>query len=744
MTIAQFEMASMLGAAVAQFGFSMTSHLCAPHVAHVLHEGVPTTKVEAKPLGEDPAAYRRYLQLARSFPMPYEISTPHGRAIIKRQGTGFNMVIGDYRGVTGATLETVMTDSKKDVGVSLLYRLDDPLFMAEQVGIIPTEVADAPSARTVALFGVAAGVDLMRQVAENRAEGGDQVWGSIYKMIERDGALTPGAALFLYALSGRSFRGMDVGHISLFENAEFNPEEVLTLGLSGDADSSPRVKVGYLPTGVSLDIFSGVDAGVTFEEPVIYLGQSGMLAGGVKFADPIVSLIEAGVPGVSAVEEQATVEVAPPVAESLSVPPRVHSSGLSGAPVDFHRDMRRLGDLVQRALETRKFGREDLERMREAEEIIAGLVVEFTLPPPKPAAAPGKDYDPADLDRTVDEFEYRTVDEFELSVRTANCLQNANIRYVGELVQKTEVELLKSKNFGRKSLKEIKEVILKPLGLSFGMEVEFTPPHPKPAPAPVTNYNPTDLDRTVDEFKLSVRTANCLQNANIRYVGELVQKTEEELLESKNFGPKSLKEIKEVILEPLGLSFGMEVEFTPPPPKPAAVPVTNYNPADLDKSVDEWEVSVRTENYFLDANIRWIGELVQKTKAELMETKNFGRKSLKEIKELLATMGLSLGMKLVGWMHPELREKLNMSVDELNISMATKRILQENDILYVGDLVYKTEAELLHLDGIAKGRLVEIKRAMFRIGLGLKMVLREPFVRPAQGSGGGDFIRGKS
>ncbi|MFO0746969.1 MAG: DNA-directed RNA polymerase subunit alpha [Myxococcota bacterium] len=66
---------------------------------------------------------------------------------------------------------------------------------------------------------------------------------------------------------------------------------------------------------------------------------------------------------------------------------------------------------------------------------------------------------------------YRTVDELELSVRSANCLQNANIRFIGELVQKTEAEMLKTKNFGRKSLKEIKE-ILADMGLSLGMKLD--------------------------------------------------------------------------------------------------------------------------------------------------------------------------------------------------------------------------------------------------------------------------------
>src|SRR5438309_1849685 len=69
----------------------------------------------------------------------------------------------------------------------------------------------------------------------------------------------------------------------------------------------------------------------------------------------------------------------------------------------------------------------------------------------------------------------------------------------------------------------------------------------------------------------------------------------------------------------------------------------------LDKSVDELELSVRSANCLQNANIRYIGELVQKTEAEMLKTKNFGRKSLKEIKEILAEMGLSLGMKLDGW-----------------------------------------------------------------------------------------------
>jgi DNA-directed RNA polymerase subunit alpha len=65
----------------------------------------------------------------------------------------------------------------------------------------------------------------------------------------------------------------------------------------------------------------------------------------------------------------------------------------------------------------------------------------------------------------------KSVDELELSVRSYNCLKNANIRTIGELVTRSETEMLKTKNFGRKSLNEIKE-ILTGMGLSLGMKVD--------------------------------------------------------------------------------------------------------------------------------------------------------------------------------------------------------------------------------------------------------------------------------
>ncbi|MCK6545139.1 DNA-directed RNA polymerase subunit alpha [Myxococcota bacterium] len=81
-------------------------------------------------------------------------------------------------------------------------------------------------------------------------------------------------------------------------------------------------------------------------------------------------------------------------------------------------------------------------------------------------------------------------------------------------------------------------------------------------PQPEEKFN-ENLLRTVDELELSVRSANCLANANIKYIGDLVQKTESEMLKTKNFGRKSLKEIKEILAE-MGLSLGMKLDNWPP------------------------------------------------------------------------------------------------------------------------------------------------------------------------------------
>lgn len=96
-----------------------------------------------------------------------------------------------------------------------------------------------------------------------------------------------------------------------------------------------------------------------------------------------------------------------------------------------------------------------------------GIFVNFNDEPPQER----RDEGPA---MPLNDNLFRSVDELEFSVRSQNCLQNADIKYIGELVQKTEQEMLKTKNFGHKSLSEIKE-ILREMGLELGMKIDHFP-----------------------------------------------------------------------------------------------------------------------------------------------------------------------------------------------------------------------------------------------------------------------------
>jgi DNA-directed RNA polymerase subunit alpha len=101
-----------------------------------------------------------------------------------------------------------------------------------------------------------------------------------------------------------------------------------------------------------------------------------------------------------------------------------------------------------------------------------------------------------------------------------------------------------------------------------------------------------NLNRSVEELELSVRSYNCLKNANIQTIGELVQKTEPEMLKTKNFGRKSLNEIKEILAQ-MGLSLGMKIDehgnAVPGPTSvlPAATLAASYNRFEDDDEDDE-------------------------------------------------------------------------------------------------------------------------------------------------------------
>ena len=144
--------------------------------------------------------------------------------------------------------------------------------------------------------------------------------------------------------------------------------------------------------------------------------------------------------------------------------------------------------------------------------------------------------------------------DFELSVRSRNCLKKMKIETLGDLLNITETELLSYKNFGETSLREIK-AILEPKGLFLGMALEDKqlPTVEMGDEVILGEQEEGILTKPVDDLRLSVRARKCLQKLNIRTIGEITSKTDAELLGCKNFGVTSLNEVK-VALGDLGLS----------------------------------------------------------------------------------------------------------------------------------------------------------------------------------------------
>jgi DNA-directed RNA polymerase subunit alpha len=146
------------------------------------------------------------------------------------------------------------------------------------------------------------------------------------------------------------------------------------------------------------------------------------------------------------------------------------------------------------------------------------------------------------------------VTDFELSVRSRNCLSKMNIRTLGDLIAKTEAELLAFKNFGETSLQEIKG-ILSSKGLRLGMITPDSDELPKllePVKA-APSSNESILNKPLEELDLSVRSRNCLVFLQIKTLGQLADTTEQQLLSCKNFGQTSLNEIRKKLAD-YGLS----------------------------------------------------------------------------------------------------------------------------------------------------------------------------------------------
>jgi DNA-directed RNA polymerase subunit alpha len=138
------------------------------------------------------------------------------------------------------------------------------------------------------------------------------------------------------------------------------------------------------------------------------------------------------------------------------------------------------------------------------------------------------------------------ITDFELSVRSRNCLKKMNIKSLGDLLRTSEQELLSFKNFGETSLNEIKSLLANK-GLRLGQAAEEGRAPARRSAIVTGDVAPEIVNKAVIDLELSVRSRKALQRLNIQTVGELAARTEEELLGCKNFGQTSLNEIKQIL-----------------------------------------------------------------------------------------------------------------------------------------------------------------------------------------------------
>jgi len=139
--------------------------------------------------------------------------------------------------------------------------------------------------------------------------------------------------------------------------------------------------------------------------------------------------------------------------------------------------------------------------------------------------------------------------DFELSVRSRNCLRKMNINSLGDLLRISEAELLAYKNFGETSLNEIKAMLAQK-GLRLGQLKEEAIRSTRPTPRrQVPEGSPDVVNKYLSEIEFSSRSRKCLQRLNLVTLGDLIMRTEAELLATKNFGQTSLNEIKTKLAE---------------------------------------------------------------------------------------------------------------------------------------------------------------------------------------------------
>ncbi len=159
------------------------------------------------------------------------------------------------------------------------------------------------------------------------------------------------------------------------------------------------------------------------------------------------------------------------------------------------------------------------------------------------------DEDTARNQARLEQLLSRPITDFELSVRSRNCLQGMDIHTLGDLTRVTEQDLLEGKNFGETSLREVRD-LMAAHGLSIGQDLGAGQRvEPIYTPENLTPQEQVLLAKPISELNFSVRARKCMARLGLTTVGELVMRTADDLLASRNFGVTSLNEVRAKLTE---------------------------------------------------------------------------------------------------------------------------------------------------------------------------------------------------
>jgi DNA-directed RNA polymerase subunit alpha len=230
--------------------------------------------------------------------------------------------------------------------------------------------------------------------------------------------------------------------------------------------------------------------------------------------------------------------------------------------VHYYQECLKLNPVYVNALINLSVLYEDANKYAQAEELLARVLDVYPNHPRcrlfmKDVESSLDMFYDEEYERKRDKFQQvldMPISDFELSVRSRNCLKKMGIRTLGDLTRITEAELLSYKNFGETSLNEIK-AILTSKGLRLGQAVEDKASKKASSilPGGAQETRPAAdqalMNKTIDDMQFSVRSRKCLQRLNVNTLGELMNYSESELMSVKNFGSVSLKEVKEKLTE---------------------------------------------------------------------------------------------------------------------------------------------------------------------------------------------------